>query len=138
MKTIKLTPSTGESLPVKFSETAGTGKGKPFFFAADAEPFGFNPLDVARTAPEFMVEFLERAAEITFDDWQKQAVHSVLAELPQGATMRDLYEAIKAKEAAALGITPEQYEGLEPLFRALQKMQEEGKMAGLFAENDGN
>lgn len=51
--------------------------------------------------------------------------------------MLDLFEAIKAQEAASLGITPEQYEALSPLLVALREMQEKGPLAGLFDQPHG-
>ncbi|WP_155741811.1 hypothetical protein [Pseudomonas putida] len=62
---------------------------------------------------------------------------AIVAALPEGATMLDLFEAIKAHEAASLGITSEQYEALSPLLVALRGMQEKGALAALFDQSHG-
>lgn len=116
---------------MNLSETASTGKGKSFLPGGLPDLSGLDPLAAARTAPEFMVKFLEQATGVSLDAEQKQTLFTVLSELPEDATILDLLNEI-------LGITPEQYEPLAPLFKALQKMQEEGEYAGLFAQNDGN
>ncbi|HBO5514607.1 TPA: hypothetical protein L4559_003502 [Pseudomonas aeruginosa] len=98
------------------------------------EPIVMNPLEAGRSAPEYLVDFLEQLGEVSLDSEQRQALHAVLEDLPQGASMRDLIEALKAKEAAELGISLEQYEALTPLFRALQAMQEKGPFSHLFTD----
>jgi hypothetical protein len=94
----------------------------------------YNPLEATRTAPEFLVKFLEQSIGAKLTSEKKTVVLSILAELPEGATMRDLYEAIKAQEAASIGVTPEQYMALSPLLMALQGMQAQGLYAGIFEQ----
>ncbi|WP_426158049.1 hypothetical protein [Pseudomonas sp. TSRC2-2] len=96
------------------------------------EPLRLDPLEAARSSPEFIVQLLEQYAGVKLNDEKKQLVLSILSGLPEGATMRDLYEAIKVKEAASIGIKPEQYDALAPLFEALCRMQKEGVHVGLF------
>ncbi|MGG2621670.1 hypothetical protein [Pseudomonas aeruginosa] len=98
------------------------------------DPIAMNPLEAGRSAPEYLVDFLEQLGEVSLDSEQRQALHAVVEDLPQGASMRDLIEALKAKEAAELGISLEQYEALTPLFRALQAMQEKGPFSHLFSD----
>ncbi|TPG88088.1 hypothetical protein EAH72_33730 [Pseudomonas caspiana] len=131
---------TPEPMPFKTSSGADLfitpGEvGHALILGGDAELSRFNPLEAARTAPEFMVQLLEQASGITLGGDEKKAVLSVLADLPEGATMRDLLDAIKAKEAASLGITAEQYEALSPLFQALQRILAEGVHTGLFTQH---
>lgn len=96
------------------------------------QPLRLDPLEAARSSPEFIVQLLEQYAGMKLNDEKKQLVLSILAGHPEGATMRDLYEAIKVEEAASIGIKPEQYEALAPLVEALRRMQEEGIHVGLF------
>jgi hypothetical protein len=98
------------------------------------QPSEFNPLAVTRTSPEFLVGFLEQIIDAKLTAEKKAAVLSVMADLPDGATMLDLYEAIKAQEAATLGITPEQYEGLSPALEALQGLLAPGAHSGIFEQ----
>lgn len=124
---MKFKTTSGAELETDLSEARHT-----IILGGDAEMSRFNPLEAARNAPEFMVQLLEQSAGIKLDDEKKKVVLSILADLPEGATMRDLYEAIKVEEAASIGIKPEQYEALAPLFEALRRMQAEGVHAGLF------
>ncbi|HHK0379417.1 TPA: hypothetical protein ACQQJB_003591 [Pseudomonas aeruginosa] len=101
------------------------------------EPIAMNPVEAGRTAPEYLVDFLEQLGEVSLDSEQRQAVHAVVEDLPEGASMHDLIEALKVKEAAELGISVEQYEALTPLFRALQAMQEKGQFSHLFTDGSG-
>lgn len=101
------------------------------------QPYAFNPVDAARTEPEFLVQMLERMLDEKFSTENRAGLLAIVAALPEGATMLDLFEAIKAQEAASLGITPEQYEALSPLLVALRGMQEEGALAGLFDQSHG-
>ncbi|NRC34066.1 hypothetical protein HB746_34415 [Pseudomonas aeruginosa] len=98
------------------------------------EPIAMNPIEACRTAPEYLVDFLEQLGEVSLDSEQRKALRVVVDDLPEGASMRDLIEALKAKEAAELGISLEQYEALTPLFRALQAMQEKGPFSLLFTD----
>ncbi|MBJ2259190.1 hypothetical protein [Pseudomonas psychrophila] len=98
----------------------------------DAQSFSFNPLEAARKSPEFMVQMLEQSAGVKLNDAKKTVMLTILANLPEGATMRDLYEAIQLEEATSIGIKPEQYEALAPLLEALGRMQAEGVHAHLF------
>lgn len=109
------------STTIIFAESAGSGTGKSFL----PKSSGFDPLVVARTESVFMLQLLEQASGVTLDDEQKQTFITVLSDLPEGATVIDLLDAI-------LGVPPEQYEPLAPLFKALQQMQQEGVYAGLF------
>ncbi|MDD1011607.1 hypothetical protein M5G27_29540 [Pseudomonas shahriarae] len=114
------------STTIIFAENAGSGKGKSFL----PQPSEFDPLAVARTESVFMLQLLEQASGVTLGDEQKQAFFAVLSDLPEGATVLDLLDAI-------LGVPPEQYEPLAPLFKVLQQMQEEGVHAGLFTQHAG-
>jgi hypothetical protein len=49
-------------------------------------------------------------------------------------SMRDLYEAIKAQEAASLGVTAEQYEALSPVLDAVQGLLAPGAHACLIEQ----
>lgn len=75
---------------------------------------------------------LEQSAGVKLNDAKKTVMLTILANLPEGATMRDLYEAIQLEEATSIGIKPEQYEALAPLLEALGRMQAEGVHAHLF------
>jgi hypothetical protein len=128
--------------PIQFKTSSGGDLhiapgdvGHVLILGGNAEHSAYNPIDAARSAPEFMVQLLEQAAGLTLGSEEKKAVISILGDLPEGATMRDLLDAIKAKEAESLGITPEQYDALEPLFVALQRMQAEGVYASLFTQH---
>lgn len=122
--TVKMQTTTGEDVQMVLAENAGSGKGKSFL----PQLSGFDPLTVARTESVFMLQLLEQASGVTLGDEQKQTFLAVLSDLPEGATVLDLLDAI-------LGVPPEQYEPLAPLFKALQKMQEEGVHAGLFTQH---
>jgi hypothetical protein len=106
------------------SESAGSGKGKSVLPGSTK----FDPLTAARTESVFMLQLLEQASGVTLGDEQKQTFLTVLSDLPEGATVLDLLDAI-------LGVPPEHYEPLAPLFNALQKMQEEGVHADLFTQH---
>lgn len=101
---------------------------------SQGESITLNPLEMGRAAPELLVDLLGQIGEVVLDEEQKLALRAVIVALPNEATMRDLIEALKAKEAAELGITLEQYEALTPLFLALQAMQAEGAYSHLFAQ----
>jgi len=90
------------------------------------EPISLNPVEAGRTEPEYLINLLEQIGEVTLDTEQRQALQGVVADLSDGASMRDLLEALKAKEAAELGISLEQYEALTPLFLALQSLLGQG------------
>jgi len=98
------------------------------------QPYKFNPLDVGRAEPEFIVQLLEQFAGAKLSAEKKTSILNVISDLPKGAGMRDLYEAIKVQEAASLGITPEQYETLSPVLEALQGLMAPGAYAGLFEQ----
>ncbi|HCE7248667.1 TPA: hypothetical protein NHR53_006675 [Pseudomonas aeruginosa] len=98
------------------------------------EPISLNLLEAGRDFPDHLVELLEQIGETALDGDQKHALRAVIADLPHHATMRDLIEVLKAKEAEELGITLEQYEALAPLFLALQAPQEEGAYFQLFVQ----
>lgn len=125
--TLKFKTSTGDELSVDLSEASSFGKGNSFLFGANKKPSGFDPLAAARRESVFMLQLLEHAAGVTLDENQRATFISVLADLPEGATVIDLLDAI-------LGIEPEEYKPLEPLFKALQRMQEQGVYAGLFEQ----
>lgn len=127
MNTIKFKTSTGEELSVNLSETTGSGKGKRFL----PQSSGFDPLTVARTESDFMLRLLENAAGVVLNAEQKEVFFTALSDLPEGATVLDLLDSI-------LGIEPEQYKPLAPLFKVLQQMQEEGVHAGLFVKATGS
>lgn len=98
-------------------------RGHTLILGSEKKPSSFSPLKVARTSPEFMVQLLEHVAGKSLDDEQKQAVLAVLAALPEGATVRDLENAVVKDQ------------GLAPIFKALQRMQIEGVHAGLFSKS---
>lgn len=97
-------------------------------------PSIFNPLEAARTSPEFIVQLLEQAIGAQLSAEKKTSILAVVSELPEDATMRDLYEAIKGQEAASLGLTAEQYEILTPVLDRLQGLLVPGAYAGLFEQ----
>lgn len=101
------------------------------------QPMAMNPLESGRSAPEFILDFILQLGETTLEKAQRQALLEVIKGLPEGASLRDLIEALKVKEAAELGISLEQYEALTPLFRALQAMQENGSFSHLFTDGSG-
>jgi hypothetical protein len=109
-------------------------KGHFVIAPGDAKPSTFNPLIFARKSPEFLVQLLEQSAGVTLEDKPKQALFTVLAGLPENASMRDLLDAITVQEAASLGMTVEQYEALSPLLMALQQMQSQGLYAALLMD----
>lgn len=127
MKTIMFKTPTGEDVPVNMSETACTGKGGRFIPEGNPTLAGMDPLTAAR----FMVPLLEKIAGVTLEAEQKRSLVSIFTELPEGAAVSDLLNAIHV-------LTPEQYEPLAPVFKALQMMQEEAQHAGLFAQQEGN
>lgn len=127
MKTITFKTPTGEDVQVDMSDTGSTGKGARFLPAGNPVLAGMDPL----TASRFMVPLLEKIAGVTLETEQKQTLISVLSGLPESATVTDLFNQIQT-------LTPEQYEPLAPVLKALQKMQEEAHYAGLFVKNDGN
>ncbi|MHC5195086.1 hypothetical protein ACYSUW_15125 [Pseudomonas frederiksbergensis] len=98
------------------------------------QPSKFNPLEAARTSPEFIVQLLEEVIGAKLSAEKKTSILAVVSELPEDATMRDLYEAIKVQEAASLGVTADQYEALSPVFDALQGLLAPGAYAGLFEQ----
>lgn len=90
------------------------------------ETASLNPLYAARTEPEFLIRFLEGVNEAPFSCEKKEMLLALISDLPADASMRDLLDAIKAKEVADLGITPDQYEALGPLLLALQQLDAGG------------
>jgi hypothetical protein len=127
VNTMKFKTSTGVELSVDLSETSNSGKGESFLLGSNGKPSAFDPLTAARSESVFMLQLLECATGVKLDENQKTTFISVLSDLPEGATLLDLLDAI-------LGIEHEQYKPLEPLFKALQRMQEEGGHAGLFEQ----
>jgi len=99
------------------------------------QPFKFNPLEAGRTEPEFIVQFLEQVVGAKLSAEKKTSILAIISDLPKGAGMLDLYEAIKVQEAASLGITPEQYETLSPVLEALQRLLAPGAYTGLFEQS---
>lgn len=98
------------------------------------QPSKFNPLEAGRTEPEFIVQLLEQFVGAKLSAEKKTSILTAISELPEGAGMRDLYEAIKVQEAASLGVTVEQYEALSPVLEALQGMLTQGDHAALFEQ----
>ncbi|WP_454253991.1 hypothetical protein [Pseudomonas sp. Marseille-Q7302] len=98
------------------------------------QPFKFNPLEAGRAEPDFIVQLLEQFAGTKLSAEKKALILTVISELPEGAGMRDLYEAIKVREAASLGVTVEQYEALAPVLEALQRMLAPGDHGALFGQ----
>jgi hypothetical protein len=85
--------------------------------------FKFNPFWPTRTDPVFVVRTLEQSAGTNLDTDQRFAICAVLDGLPVGASMRDFVVAMKARDVVALGITPEQYTALEPIFETMRTWQ---------------
>ncbi|MGG5276361.1 hypothetical protein [Pseudomonas syringae pv. coryli] len=104
---------------------------------SDAKPHAFNPLVFARRAPEFLVQFLESCTGVKLGEKPKQALFTILEDLPDNASMLDLMKAITAHEAASLGLSVDQYEALSPLFAALKHMQSEGLYVALLVNKEG-
>ena len=100
-------------------------------------PSKLNLLDAGRAEPEFILQFLEQSVGTKLSTEKKTSILTVIAELPEGAGMRDLYEAIKVQEAVSLGITVEQYEALSPFLEALQGILTPGDHAALFEQPAG-
>ncbi|TCV62767.1 hypothetical protein [Pseudomonas fluorescens] len=98
------------------------------------QPCKLNPLEEGRTEPEFFVQFLEQLIDAKLSAEKKTLILAIISDLPKGAGMRDLYEAIKVQEAASLGITPEQYETLSPVIDALQWLLSPSAYNGLFEQ----
>lgn len=82
------------------------------------------------------MQLFEQVAGVALDGEQKKALLGAVAGLSNGATLRDLADALKAKTTSDLGITQEQNDILSPLFRAIKTMQAEGEFAQLF-DQDG-
>ncbi|MBX8556961.1 hypothetical protein K5D56_26360 [Pseudomonas cichorii] len=98
------------------------------------QPFKFNLLEAGRSEPDFIVQLLEQFSATKLSAEKKTSILIIISELPEGAGMRDLYEAIKVQEAASLGITVEQYEVLSPVLEALQGIFTSGDHAFLFEQ----
>lgn len=71
-----------------------------------------DSLNTARTAAEFIVQLLERSAGVKVEGDLRQTLISILQDLPEGANVRDLRNAV-------LGIETEQ---VKPLLDALDQM----------------
>lgn len=99
-----------------------------------SQPYKFNPLEAGRAEPEFIVQLLEQFVGAKLSAEKKTSILAVIAELPEGAGMRDLCEAIKAQEAASLGVTVQQYQALSPVLEVLQGMLVSGDHAALFEQ----
>ncbi|NWD57147.1 hypothetical protein HX878_20665 [Pseudomonas veronii] len=108
---------------------------QPKAVARNVEAFEFNPLWPTRTDPVFVVRTLEKSAGTNLDTDQRFAICAVLDGLPVGASMRDFVVVMKARDAVALGITPEQYTALEPIFETMQTWQELGAYGHLFTQD---
>ncbi|TCV51430.1 hypothetical protein EDB99_10796 [Pseudomonas sp. 460] len=80
------------------------------------------------------MQLLEQVIGAKLSDEKQTSILAVVSELPEDATMRDLYEAIKVQEAASLGVTAEQYEALSPVLDALQGLLAPGAYAALFEQ----
>ncbi|WP_322075475.1 hypothetical protein [Burkholderia cenocepacia] len=97
----------------------------PAAFDRGASPSSvFNPLALPLAAKEpkdreYLVDLLPRFAGVELNEKQRDMLRTVLETLPPGASMASLMLAIKQKEAEMLGITPQQYDALAPLFEAL-------------------
>lgn len=98
------------------------------------QPSKLNLLAAGRAEPEFIVQFLEQSVGTKLSTEKKASIHTIISELPEGAGMRNLYEAIKVQEAASLGVRVEQYEALSPVLEALQGMLASGYNAALFEQ----
>lgn len=99
------------------------------------QPFKFNPLEAGRAEPDFIVQLLEQLVGEKLSAEKKTSILTIISELPEGAGMRDLYEAIKVQEAASLGLTVEKYEALSPVLEALQGMLTQGDQAAFFEKS---
>lgn len=93
-----------------------------------------DPLEASRAEPDFIVQFLEQLVGVKLNAEKKASILNVVSKLPEGAGMRDLYEAIMVKEAASLGVTVEQYEALSPVLEALQGALKQVDHATLFQQ----
>ncbi|MCX3419383.1 hypothetical protein OPI58_019265 [Pseudomonas aeruginosa] len=71
-----------------------------------------DSFNTARTAAEFIVQLLERSAGVKVEGDLRQTLISILQDLPEGANVRDLQNAV-------LGIETEQ---VKPLLDALDQM----------------
>ncbi|MEX3557156.1 MAG: hypothetical protein VB135_01590 [Burkholderia sp.] len=92
-----------------------------FKIDAAAAPTSLNPVTEAVKTPEgieWLVEFLPQAAGVAVDDDKKAALRTIIEGLPEGATLATLINQIKFHEAEQLGIKPEHYDALAPLFGA--------------------
>jgi hypothetical protein len=98
------------------------------------QPFKFNPLEAGRAEPDFIVQLLEQFVGAKLSAEKNTSILTISSELPQGAGMRDLYEAIQVQEAASLGITVEEYEALSPVLEALQGILTQRDHAALFEQ----
>ncbi|NVL49949.1 hypothetical protein F2S72_09370 [Pseudomonas syringae pv. actinidiae] len=98
------------------------------------QPFKFNPLEAGRAEPDFIVQLLEQFASTKLSAEKKASILTIISELPDGAGMSDLYEAIKVQEAASLGVTVEQYDALSPVLESLQRMLAPGDQDALFEQ----
>lgn len=98
-----------------------------------AQPFRSNPLEAGRAQPDFVVQLLEQYAGTKLGA-EKTIIAAVITELPEGAGISDLHEAINVQEAKSLGVKVEQYEAFSPVLEALQRMLAPGDHGILFEQ----
>lgn len=101
------------------------------------QPYKLDPLEAGRAEPDFIVNLLEQFAGEKLSAEKKATLLTVISEMPEGSGMRDLYAAIKAQEAASLGVTAEQFEALSPVLEALRGILASGEHAAIFQQPDG-
>lgn len=95
-----------------------------FKMDATAASTTFNPITEAVKTPEgiqWLVEFLSEVAGVSLDDDRKAALKTIIEGLPEGATLATLINQVQIYEAEQLGIKPEHYTALAPLFEAFAR-----------------
>lgn len=104
--------------------------------SVNAEPFELNLALAYQADAEWVVQLLEKMSHVKLAGNTERAMLDVVAELPDGAGLRDLIASLKGKDAVGLGVTPEEFEGLAPLLASLEALQAEGAYAHLFAQSE--
>jgi hypothetical protein len=92
--------------------------------APDAVHASFNVTQEGLREPEWFADFLASLPGVKLAPERRDALVTLLRSMPPGTTMSGVIDRIKKHEAEQLGISPENYDALAPLFEAL--------MSGMF------
>lgn len=88
---------------------------------SDSNSFSLNPMQAG--TPDELATLFAAIADVELTAEERHATVQIIETLPEGATMRDFIAACDTHLAQHLGITPEQFEALRPLLRALAALQ---------------